>query len=103
MKQTITFTSANFGEIDIKVVFDKTFTNSIVVGQKRLHLDIILPKDINIEKEDFHINIYDGIHTDVEVIIKDTVYYGEFSLYDNYGNNNIWVEKPSTLTMLKQS
>ena len=65
MKQIITFISASFGRINVKVVFDKTFTNTIVIGQKRLHLDIILPKGINIEKEDFHINIYDGVHTDM--------------------------------------
>ena len=103
MQQTITFITTSFGRIHIKVIFDKTFVNSINVGKARLHLDAIIPKGINIEKENFHINIYDGVHTDVELILNDTVYYGEFLLYGNHLDNSIWVEKPSTLTMLKQS
>ena len=103
MKQNITFTTTSFGQIDIKVIFDKTFTNAIVIGKIRLHLDNILPKGINIEKEDFIINIYEGIHTDIEVILGDTIYYGEFPLYGNNYDNLIWVEKPSTLTIFKQS
>jgi hypothetical protein len=79
MKQKITFVTSTFGSIDATVELNSWYENTIEFGSKRLCFDKIIPENIDIRNENFHIIIYDGVQPRVEIIVNDsTMYTGKF-------------------------
>lgn len=78
-QQKITFVTSTFGSVDATVDLNPAYENTIEFGSKRLCFDNIIPENVDIRNENFHIIIYDGVQPKVEIIVNDsTMYTGKF-------------------------
>ena len=79
--QEITLVTPTFGTINVVPKFLDYDPNTLIIGDKVMNLEPILPDDINLsELDDFHIIIWDGMRAKIEVVINPNTYVGEFDV-----------------------
>jgi len=81
MKQKIYLISAILGTVDLTVIPVKDEPNVFRIGDKKLDFDYILPPGVNLHMiPQFQINIYEGVHSFVEIIYGSEMYTGTFTV-----------------------
>lgn len=82
MKQkTITLVTATLGSLDIVVKENPTYPNTFEIGNKRIDFSEILPETINLRDcDDYHIIIWDGTKSYINVVLGNTTYTGTIDI-----------------------
>lgn len=78
--KTITFVSATFGSLDLKVVENPNYPNTFEIGNKRVDFSEILPVGMNIHHYDYHVIIWDGTKAYVNIIVGPETYTGTINV-----------------------
>ena len=85
--------SSTFGSIDVKVNENSYYPNTLEIGNKRVDFSDILPKNIELKNiEEYHIIIFDGIYSLINVIIGSKQYNGKLLINSNK-HEMMFVEK----------